>query len=106
MAQPPILIKPPPPSAAVLAEKVYSLDALRTAVDDAAKASGPLWVSYILALFYFLIAAGGVTHKDMFLERPVKLPFLGVDRRRSSFASRSGHCKISRSYCSSGRWPV
>ena len=76
MANPPTRATPKPPAPAA---KAYDLDALRTAVDDAAKASGPLWASYILALFYFLVAAGGVTHKDMFLERPVKLPFLGVD---------------------------
>ena len=29
--------------------------------------------------FYFLVAAASVTHKDLFLERPVKLPFLGID---------------------------
>lgn len=79
MPKPPVRILPKSPSTTELADKAYSLDALRTAVDDAAKASGRLWVSYVLALFYFLIAAGGVTHKDMFLERPVKLPFLGVD---------------------------
>jgi hypothetical protein len=30
-------------------------------------------------LFYIGIAAGGVTHKDLLLENPVKLPFLNVD---------------------------
>jgi uncharacterized protein YjbI with pentapeptide repeats len=30
-------------------------------------------------LFYIAIAAGGVTHKDLLLESPVKLPFLSVD---------------------------
>jgi hypothetical protein len=46
---------------------------------DAAAVSGPLWISYLLALFYFLVAAGAVTHKSLFLEQPVKLPFLGID---------------------------
>jgi hypothetical protein len=30
-------------------------------------------------LFYLLIAVGGVTFQDLFLEHPIKLPFLGVD---------------------------
>ena len=48
-------------------------------VADAATVSGTLWLSYLFALFYFLVAAGAVTHKDLLLESPVKLPFLGVD---------------------------
>jgi uncharacterized protein YjbI with pentapeptide repeats len=30
-------------------------------------------------LFYFLVAAGSVTHRDLLFESPVKLPFLNVD---------------------------
>lgn len=30
-------------------------------------------------LFYLAVAAGAVTHEDLFFERPVKLPFLNVD---------------------------
>jgi uncharacterized protein YjbI with pentapeptide repeats len=38
-----------------------------------------LWISYLFALFYFAIAAGAVTHRDLLLESPVKLPFLNVE---------------------------
>jgi len=38
-----------------------------------------LWFSYIFVLLYLLIAAGSFTHRDLFLENPVKLPFLNVD---------------------------
>jgi uncharacterized protein YjbI with pentapeptide repeats len=62
-----------------LAEKAGDLDALRTTVVDAATVSGALWLSYLFVLFYFLIAAGSVTHRDLFLENPVRLPFLNVD---------------------------
>lgn len=72
-------IRKPRGSIAPLAAKARDLEALRSAVVDAATVSGPLWISYLGALFYLLLAAGGVTHADMFLERPVKLPFLGVD---------------------------
>src|SRR5262249_6696670 len=40
---------------------------------------GGIWLSYIFVFFYLAISAGGVTHKDLFLENPVKLPFLNVD---------------------------
>jgi hypothetical protein len=38
-----------------------------------------LWLSYLFVLFYIGIAAGAVTHKDLLLENPVKLPFLNVE---------------------------
>ena len=68
-------VKPLPP----LAEKATDLDALRTVVVDAAAVGGTLWITYLAALFYLLIAVGAVTHQNLFLESPVKLPFLNVD---------------------------
>ncbi len=62
-----------------LAEKAHDLDAVRKSVDDAASVSGTLWFSYLFALFYIGIAAGGVSHKDLLLENAVKLPFLNVE---------------------------
>jgi hypothetical protein len=68
--------EPVPPTASGLVAKTDDLEALRTAVIDAAGVSFGLWISYLFVLFYFLIAAGGVTHRDLFFESPVKLPFL------------------------------
>jgi uncharacterized protein YjbI with pentapeptide repeats len=61
------------------AEKATDPQALRDAVVDAASVSGGLWLSYLVVFFYLAVAAGGVTHKDLFFENPVKLPFLNVD---------------------------
>ena len=72
----------PPPAVKVLpalAATATDLIALRTAVVDAAGVSAGLWLSYLGVLFYLLVAAGAVTHKDLFFESPVKLPFLGID---------------------------
>jgi uncharacterized protein YjbI with pentapeptide repeats len=66
-------------TATTLVDKAEDLDALRNAVVDAANVSTGLWLSYLFVLFYFAIAAGGVTHRDLFFENPVKLPFLNVD---------------------------
>ena len=52
---------------------------MRDAVDQAAAVSGALWLSYIFVFLYLAIAAGAVTHKDLFFENPVKLPFLNVE---------------------------
>src|SRR4030088_711723 len=62
-----------------LAAKANDLEAIRSAVVDAAGISAGLWLSYLLVLFYLLIAAAGVTHRDLFFANPVKLPFLHVE---------------------------
>src|SRR5271166_254 len=62
-----------------IAEKADDLEAIKKAVEDAAAVSGALWFSYLFVLFYFAIAAGAVTHADLFFENPVKLPFLNVE---------------------------
>jgi Pentapeptide repeats (8 copies) len=66
-------------TATALAEKAKDLQALRDAVVDAASISAGLWFSYLFVLFYLAVALGGVTHRDLFLANPVKLPFLNVD---------------------------
>src|ERR1700731_418988 len=62
-----------------LAAKADDLGEIKNAVEDAAAVSGGLWLSYLFVLFYIAIAAGAVTHGDLLLERPVKLPFLNVE---------------------------
>ena len=61
------------------AARAKDLGALRDAVVDAASVGAGFWISYLFALFYFVIAAGAVTHRDLLLESPVKLPFLNVE---------------------------
>lgn len=80
-APPPTL----PKTAQALADKEKDLIALRDAAVEAASVSGPLWVTDLGALFYLAIAAGAVTHKDLFLENPVKLPFLNVELPLTGF---------------------
>jgi uncharacterized protein YjbI with pentapeptide repeats len=82
-------MRPPGASPADLppiAAKADDLEAIKKAVDDAASVSGGLWLSYLFVLFYFAVAAGAVTHADLFLENPVKLPFLtGIELPLVSF---------------------
>src|SRR6516162_8175196 len=72
-------VEPLSSTAPTLAAKADDLEALRAAVIDAAGVSFGLWVSYLFVLFYLLVAADGVTHRDLFFESPVRLPFLNVD---------------------------
>jgi uncharacterized protein YjbI with pentapeptide repeats len=58
------------------AKQAHDLDALRKTVEDASAVSAGFWLSYLFVLFYIGIAAGAVTHRDLLLENPVKLPFL------------------------------
>jgi uncharacterized protein YjbI with pentapeptide repeats len=64
---------------APIVDEATDLKALRTAVVDAAGVGAGLWFSYLFVLLYLLIAVGGITHHDLFLENPVKLPFVNVD---------------------------
>ncbi|PZA13287.1 hypothetical protein DNX69_02605 [Rhodopseudomonas palustris] len=61
------------------AKKADDLEAIKKAVDDASSVGGGLWLSYLFVLFYLAVAAGAVTHKDLFFEKAVKLPFLGIE---------------------------
>jgi len=74
---------PPAPAAASglpdFAKNADDLEAIKKAVDDAASVGGGLWLSYLFVLFYLAVAAGAVTHADLFLENPVKLPFLNIE---------------------------
>jgi hypothetical protein len=67
------------------AARAQDLGALRDAVVDSAGVSTGLWLSYLFVLFYFAIAAGAVTHRDLLLENPVKLPFLNVELPLKAF---------------------
>ena len=68
-----------PDRAKTFADKAKDLEALRASVVDAASVGAGLWISYLFVLFYFLIAAGSVTHRDLLFENPIKLPFLNVE---------------------------
>ena len=69
----------PTPDLPPIAAKADDLEAIKKAVDDAASVGGGLWLSYLFVLFYLAVAAGAVTHADLFFENPVKLPFLNIE---------------------------
>ena len=79
----PLPTEPPAPAEvpalpAIVADAT-DLRVIRSAVVDASGVSAGLWLSYLFVLFYLLIAAGGVSHRDLFLANPIKLPFLSVE---------------------------
>jgi hypothetical protein len=62
-----------------IAEKAEDLEAIKKTVEDAASVGTGLWLSYLFVMFYIAVAAGAVTHVDLLLENPVKLPFLNIE---------------------------
>src|SRR5467141_1202683 len=72
-------------AAAAFAAKAKDLEALCTAVVDAASVGAGLWFSYLFVLLYLAIAVSSVTHRDLLFENPVKLPFLNVDLPLKAF---------------------
>jgi uncharacterized protein YjbI with pentapeptide repeats len=67
---------PPVPA---IAAKAADLEAYRKSVEESAAVSCGLWLSYLFVLFYLGVAAGAVTHADLLLQNPVKLPFLSIE---------------------------
>ncbi|MBX3568823.1 MAG: pentapeptide repeat-containing protein [Rhizobiaceae bacterium] len=65
--------------AEALARQADDIPAARKALEDATSLSRGLWITFISFSAYLAIAAGSVTHVDLFLEYPVKLPLLNID---------------------------
>jgi uncharacterized protein YjbI with pentapeptide repeats len=62
-----------------LAKRANDLEAIQKSVADASSISTGIWLSYLFVLFYFAVAAAAITHTDLLLENPVKLPFLNIE---------------------------
>lgn len=58
---------------------------LLASVNEASIASRNGWLFFLALLAYFFIAAASVSHKDLLLNTPVVLPFLGIALRLDSF---------------------
>jgi uncharacterized protein YjbI with pentapeptide repeats len=62
-----------------LRKQAGDLGVARKALDDAVSMTRGLWISFISLSAYLMVAVGSVTHVDLFLEKPLKLPLLLVD---------------------------
>ena len=83
------------PNLPPIAADADDLKAIKGAVDDAAAVGGGLWLSYLFVLFYLAVAAGAVTHTDLFFQNPVKLPFLNIELPLLAFFFLSPICSSS-----------
>ena len=57
----------------------FDVEALGSAVNDLAGRVSTIWVSFLIFALYLLTAATTVTHRQLFLAEPVKLPVLNID---------------------------
>lgn len=57
----------------------FDVEGLEKSLNDSATRVSTIWVSYLLFGLYLVIAAGSVTHRQLLLEDPIKLPVLNSD---------------------------
>jgi len=52
---------------------------LEKSLNDSATRVSTIWVSFLLFSLYLLVAAATITHRQLFLAEPVKLPVLNIE---------------------------
>ena len=57
----------------------YDVEALEKSLNDSATRVSTIWVSFLIFSLYLLTAAATVTHRQLFLAEPLKLPVLNIE---------------------------
>jgi hypothetical protein len=57
----------------------FDISALERSLNDSATRVSAIWVSFLISSLYLLTAATIVTHRQLFLAEPLKLPVLSID---------------------------
>src|SRR4051812_18368537 len=57
----------------------FDVEALEKSLNDSATRVSTIWVSFLIFALYLLTAATTVTHRQLFLAEPVRLPVLNID---------------------------
>lgn len=57
----------------------YDVEALERSLNDSATRTSTVWISFLIFALYLLTAATTVTHRQLLLAEPVKLPVLNID---------------------------
>ena len=65
--------------------QVADLDALEQAVNSAADRAGALWLSFLTLAAYLVVSVGSITHRNLLLETPIKMPILDVELPLTGF---------------------
>src|SRR5262249_30893344 len=69
------------PMKVATAEKPHPFDvnALEKSLNDSATRVSTIWISFLIFGLYLVVTAGAVTHHQLLLEDPVKLPILNIE---------------------------
>src|SRR5215475_1802010 len=57
----------------------FDVTALERSLNDSATRVSTIWISFLIFGLYLVIAASTVTHRQLLMEDPVKLPVLNID---------------------------
>jgi hypothetical protein len=57
----------------------FDIGALEKAVNDSAGRVSGIWLSFVAFSAYLAAAASMISHRQMFLEEPIKLPTINID---------------------------
>src|SRR5690242_6533838 len=57
----------------------YDVAALEKSLNDSASRVSTIWISFLVFSLYLVTAAGTVTHKQLFLDEPTKLPIVNIE---------------------------
>jgi uncharacterized protein YjbI with pentapeptide repeats len=57
----------------------FDIAALESSLNDSATRVSTIWISFLTFGLYFVMAAGTVTHRQLLLEDPIKLPVLNIE---------------------------
>jgi hypothetical protein len=57
----------------------FDVEALEKALNDSASRVSAIWITFIVFGLYLVITAGTITHRQLLVEDPVKLPVLNID---------------------------
>jgi uncharacterized protein YjbI with pentapeptide repeats len=63
----------------------FDVEALERSLNDSATRASTIWISFLIFGLYLVVAAGTVTHRQLLLEDPVKLPVLNIELPLAGF---------------------
>jgi uncharacterized protein YjbI with pentapeptide repeats len=69
----------PDPRRESVEKQAHDIGEARKALDSATNIARGLWFTFLTLTLYLVITVGTVSHRDLFLETPLKLPVLNVD---------------------------
>jgi hypothetical protein len=84
----------------------FDVEALEKSLNDSATRVSTIWVSFLIFSLYLLTATTTVTHRQLFLAEPVKLPVLNIDLSLWGFLWLGRSCRDLSRLCADPTYPT